>query len=286
MTIPHPSRVLAFALVALIAAFLALASPALAGPLDPVQDAVSNTVNGTTDAVNDASGGVKETVDQTTQDVTNAVNDTTNDVTNTVDQTTQDVTDTVTDTVNDTVDTVTDTTGGGTGGTVGGVTETVKDLSNGVTETLGKEVRDTLGNTGLGGASSELGNSVLGNEVRNGGAPDSRGGTVDGRTSTGAATGSVPTTDSALGRFVDGFAGARGSSGVGEVIDGTTGRAHASFWQAAADAATEAVKRFAFPLILLALVGVFVLLHGMVGRKDPKLALAPVEADHDALAFE
>jgi hypothetical protein len=48
--------------------------------------------------------------------------------------------------------------------------------------------------------------------------------------------------------------------------------------------ALDAVKKFAFPLLMTLVVGIFLLVQSRIDRRDPKLALAPL--DHDMLAFE
>ncbi|MFN2390326.1 MAG: hypothetical protein ABR575_12085 [Actinomycetota bacterium] len=49
--------------------------------------------------------------------------------------------------------------------------------------------------------------------------------------------------------------------------------------------AIEALTRLAFPLALALIVVAFLLLQGRFDRADPKLALAPVDPEHDLLAF-
>lgn len=49
--------------------------------------------------------------------------------------------------------------------------------------------------------------------------------------------------------------------------------------------AAEAVEQAAFPLALLMLVGGFLMIQNRIDRKDPKLALAPVDSEHDLLSF-
>ena len=50
------------------------------------------------------------------------------------------------------------------------------------------------------------------------------------------------------------------------------------------ESAIEAIKDFAFPLILTILVGAFLAVQHRFDRRDPKLVLAPL--DHDYLSFE
>ena len=58
-----------------------------------------------------------------------------------------------------------------------------------------------------------------------------------------------------------------------------------SFFDRAAQAALEAVKQLAFPMALALMAGAFLVLQGRVGRKDPKLAVAPVDGEN-YLRFE
>ena len=54
--------------------------------------------------------------------------------------------------------------------------------------------------------------------------------------------------------------------------------------QGLAESALEAVRAFAFPLILTILVGAFLVIQHRVDRREPKLVFAPVETD--LLIFE
>lgn len=49
--------------------------------------------------------------------------------------------------------------------------------------------------------------------------------------------------------------------------------------------AAEAVKTFAFPLLLAILVIAFLLVQHWIDKKDPKLAMAPVHSNHDLTKF-
>lgn len=49
--------------------------------------------------------------------------------------------------------------------------------------------------------------------------------------------------------------------------------------------AAAAVQQAAFPLLLTLLVGGFLMVQNRIDRSDPKLALAPVDSDHDLLSF-
>ncbi|HEV3475447.1 MAG TPA: hypothetical protein VG602_08780 [Actinomycetota bacterium] len=48
---------------------------------------------------------------------------------------------------------------------------------------------------------------------------------------------------------------------------------------------TQAVQDFAFPLLLIAVVSVFLGIQSRIDRRDPKLALAPVDSRHDVVEF-
>ena len=48
----------------------------------------------------------------------------------------------------------------------------------------------------------------------------------------------------------------------------------------------DAAQRFAFPLAIAVLVGGFLLLHGRLDRKDPKLASAPIDSRDDMVMFQ
>ena len=54
----------------------------------------------------------------------------------------------------------------------------------------------------------------------------------------------------------------------------------------AAEFAGEVAAKLAFPMALLVMVGAYLVLHGRIGRKDPKLALAPVDAEQELLTFQ
>jgi hypothetical protein len=49
--------------------------------------------------------------------------------------------------------------------------------------------------------------------------------------------------------------------------------------------AAEAAEQVAFPLALALMVGAFLMVQNRIDRRDPKLALAPIDADHETLTF-
>lgn len=77
------------------------------------------------------------------------------------------------------------------------------------------------------------------------------------------------------------------------VADATAVRAVAEAVEEPADSvvqqigrvAAEAAEQMAFPVILLLMVGAFLVGQNRVDRRDPKLALAPVDLDADLLSF-
>ena len=48
----------------------------------------------------------------------------------------------------------------------------------------------------------------------------------------------------------------------------------------------DAARRFAFPLVVAALVGAFLLVQGRLDGKDPKLAVSPIDARDELVIFE
>ena len=53
-----------------------------------------------------------------------------------------------------------------------------------------------------------------------------------------------------------------------------------------AQTAGVAVRRLAFPLLLIFMVVAFLLVQGELDRRDPKLAAAPVDSSLDMVVFE
>ena len=282
----HPfGRALALVGAALLAVVL-IGSPAMAQI-----GAVGDTVKDVGGTVGDTTGSVGGTVG----DTTGSVGDTVKDTGGTVGDTTGSVGGTVGDTVKDT--------GGKVGGTVGGsVGGTIKDTTDKVGDTI-KDTSGTVGNT-VTDTSAEVGKSidgategVLGEGTRG----DKNHGTKkDGfnggknkknrqEKGTKVTAGNIEFGEGAFGFgtrvpaiSLNGLEGAREIAG-GQVAAFTT--PDPLDLGALTEAAVEAAKKFAFPIMLSILVACFMLIQDRVDRKDPKLALAAVDTDQDWLSF-
>ncbi len=92
------------------------------------------------------------------------------------------------------------------------------------------------------------------------------------------ASGKLPTP------VLDGFVGAL-STDRRDVAVAEVASIRPSFFDRAAQVALDAVKQLAFPMALALMAGAFLVLQGRVGRKDPKLAIAPVDGEN-YLRFE
>ncbi|MDQ3940270.1 MAG: hypothetical protein M3238_02850, partial [Actinomycetota bacterium] len=251
---------LAYPLLLLIAGAVFGVAPAAAAqvadlPTDqvtgPVTDTVTDTVDQVGGTVGDTTGPVTDTVTETVDGVTGPTDEVTDPVTGTVDET-------VGGTVKETAEAANDGSGGGVG--------RLRDLMDGIT---GDGSNPTPTSPTVGGTVMALpdGTKVL--------APDLNAirGTDVGATSGGAA----------------GSVGSTTSSGVADPAlrsdSDDSGRSSPGILEQALAIALTAVKKVAFPLALIALVAGFLVVHGRLGRKDPKLALAPLAADQDAMTF-
>ncbi|MEA2452206.1 MAG: hypothetical protein QOG04_916 [Actinomycetota bacterium] len=58
-----------------------------------------------------------------------------------------------------------------------------------------------------------------------------------------------------------------------------------SFISSIGDIATEAAQQAVFPALLTLMVIAFLMVQNRIDRRDPKLALAPVDSEHDLLSF-
>lgn len=241
-------------------------------------------------------GLIEDTVKDTSDSVGGTVGDTVKDTGGTVGDTTGTVGGTVGDTVTDTGGTVGDTVGGPAGDTIkdttGSVGGTVKDISG----TVGGTVKDTSSDVGKsidGTTETVLGDGKTGDKehgaqkdgVKDGKKDGKKHRSTDGRTKVG---GSI-----VFGEGAFGF-GTRtpeiSLGGIESAREIAGGQAAAFAPQpldlgALAEAAVEAAKRFAFPILLSILVVAFMMVQDRVDRKDPKLALAAVDTDQEWLSF-
>lgn len=213
----------------------------------PVSDSSNNDGGG---SLSGTVGQVTETVSGTTQVVTETVEETVNTVTDTLDKTTGGTTKPVSDATKETVKTV-----GQYGDSVGNRAADTVDSVGGVLKGKGdrtgqrnQDARDGSSRTGSRGDAT----NVLGNRAEQGAA-------------TGSARERVTLTSD-------------GTSAVATPAD-------ESIVQQIGRVAAEAAKQMAFPLALTLLVGAFLTMQNRMDRKDPKLALAPVDSEHDLLTF-
>lgn len=75
------------------------------------------------------------------------------------------------------------------------------------------------------------------------------------------------------------------AAAVRATSDATVDEPDGSVVQQIGRVAAEAAEQMAFPVMLLLMVGAFLLGQNRVDRRDPKLALAPVDLDADLLSF-
>ena len=158
-----------------------------------------------------------------------------------------------TDTVNDTGSSV----GGPVGGTIGGIAETVDKVQRDLTGTGAKKNRkaDRQGKNVSTSTPGVTGANVLGRSM----ADAMR---VDGK-------------EIALAK-------AEGKDFSGSA---TTVSARQSVISQIGKVAAAAAEQVAFPLVLTLLVIAFLMVQNRIDNKDPKLALAPVDSEHDLLSF-
>ncbi|MGH2807473.1 MAG: hypothetical protein ACRDKT_09365 [Actinomycetota bacterium] len=273
----HPARVATVA-VAFLFSMLFMASPALAQVGD-LGDAV-------TDTVNESAGGATDTVNETVGGATDTVNETVGGATDTVDETVGGATDTVDETVGGATDTVTEAVGGGSGG---------NENAGGSGPAGSKET--TTSNGGHGSGSVGNGGSNSGSDdgtavppdatvikLPNGSTvvvPGSSRGSTEGRELFGS---DLPREVlAALNGMTDGFASAGAAT---PVATGELSLPEApTFLENASRLAADAAKKVAFPMALLMIVIGFLMVHGKIGRKDPKLTQARLDANEDVLTF-
>ena len=249
--------------------------------VDPVTDVVSDPVGSLPDT-----GGVTDPVKDVVRDPVGSLPDT------------GPVTDPVTDIVRDPVGNLPDT---------GGATDPVKDVVRDpvgslpkTTDSVVKEIEKALGGNGGGsGSTVQRVADAINNTIS-----DVLGTLPDG------AAGDTPVGKIAVNGYieghqtlVDGYGSGGGRDGSSFGRDGShalaeqlrsetlsaeaaSARSDLSLLERAAEFAGEVAAKLAFPMALLVMVGAYLVLHGRIGRKDPKLALAPVDAEQELLTFQ
>jgi hypothetical protein len=241
---------------------LALPNPALAAVPDqpgPVQDVVDTVddvarsddpIEEVIDAVDDIAGdvtGTENPIQETVEDVVKTIDDTVDDAEETVD----DVVDRAGGRVNDVVDAVDEATGGAVGDVVGG----------------GQGGNGDPG-TGAGpGARSPNEGSLTPNDL-----VMSRAHRRSQRAARDASLSAEPAMSSA-------------TTGTGQTETAVTTSAEPGLGERLREAALDASKKLAVPLALMLVVLGYLIAQYWADRKDPKLVLAPVDADHDLLSF-
>ena len=311
------TRAKASAAAGLSALFLFLLAPAaLAQGVPNVGDVggtIGDTTGGATDTIQDTTGGASETIQDTTGGATETIQDTTQDTTNTVGGTTGGATGGATNTIEDTTKDTTGTVGETTGGATNTIQDTTKDTTdtvNGTTGGVTGPVKDTVGGVTGGNGSGPVGGGagglnippvddlapgviteILDEAETLGLSPEASKGWIEGKkiletasfdNSRAALSSFSRLLESVVGTIAESGTGA-GSPNVTLTVEEPDGE---SFAESAGRIATEAAKTLAFPLALALAVGGFLMVQGRIGRKDPKLALAPVDTTEESLIFE
>lgn len=267
--------------------FVAAPAASAGGIGDDIGGAVGNATGTATDTVNDTVGSTTDTVGDTAGSAGGTVGDTTGNVTGGGGG---DGGGSGTGTVTDTIGGVTGTTDTVTGGGTGGITSGGGSGSGDSVSGSGSGSGSTSGSQGGSGSgtSSGPGQPTTTITLPDGSTievPVLTGGSIDGR--------KVFTSDRVEGLSPDAAAlkGRRAGFVESDTVAGDVSRtvmgseSETSFLDDAARAAVQAAKKLAFPMTLVVIVGIFVVGHGRIGRKDPKLILAPVDNEEEALTF-
>lgn len=286
-TMTTRARVRMFAVIGGAALTLALLAPVAHAQVDTVTEGTETTT--------------------TTTDATATLTDPVGTVTDTVGGVTDGGGTTTTDPIGSTVDTVTDTVGGGGGSTtdtslvddpVGGVVEdvkktvdntttTVEDTSGGLTNDVNQTVggvTNTVGET-TGGTLDKVSETVGGTTTKDGtkksrnGKTSSTGGHAgtSGSTILGASFADAMRQDARAIAMSPGLADIALASSVTDAAD--------SIIEQIGLIARAAAEHMAFPALLMAIVIGFLMIQNRIDRRDPKLAMAPVDSEHDLLSF-
>lgn len=240
-----------------------LGAPAHAGVTDPPSDVIDQATDVVTGTVDGATAAAGDVVD----DVTAAAGDATGGAS-----------DPVTDPVQDAVDKAEDVTGEAedtAGEVVSGAEDAVDGAVGAVDEATGGVIDDATG--------GEDGDGPDGRQTRPQARPVSTAARLHGRTPAGGSHSARP--PRARRHAATAPPAARNPAP-------TTGVAYAggapapSLGERLGQAAIDATRQLALPLGLTLIVLAFVLAQHWADRKDPKLAFAPVDSDHDLLGFQ
>ncbi|MBW3594604.1 MAG: hypothetical protein KY391_03415, partial [Actinobacteria bacterium] len=202
------------------------------------------------------------------------------DTKDTVDSTTggtiDDTKDTVDKTTGTTTETVDTTTGGTSGGSSGG--STLDELLGG-----GGSGTPTLDDFTPG-----LIDELLDEAAVHGLSPAAAEGWINGKKMLSASQmGRAAAALVSLSALIEDLASQIAQAGIGSNYEMELAAASGnSFFADAGRVAAAAAKALAFPLALALLVVGFLVVQGRIGRSDPKLALAPVNAREETLTFE
>jgi hypothetical protein len=184
------------------------------------------------------------------------------------------VQDTVEDTVGDVDETVDDTTET--------VDETVDETAGGAGDTVTDTIEDTAGVPDTARPDPGSGSDVSSDANASGGSGEP----VEGaRSGPGPGAGSAPV---AAARGRDGTSGTQPLSALEVAAAASSNAGDTTPVAQASDpfdnGFTDAARRFAFPLVLSALVALYLFFQNRVDARDPKLALAPL--DTEIILFE
>jgi len=233
--------------------------------------ALAQSVPGT-DIVTDTTG----TIDTTTGTVTDTVDTTTGTVTDTVDTTTGTIDDSTGGAVSDTTKTVTDATGGTGSGSTTGTIEDLLDGGSGSTPTLNDLTSNVI-------------NDIVDQGAAKGLSPAAAEGWIEGKKMADLANADrAAAALVSLSLLIEDLASIIAEAGSGSSTGAEIQLSSDSYspFAEAGRVAVAAAKALAFPLALALLVVAFLTVQGRIGRKDPKLVLAPVDGAQDSLTFE
>jgi hypothetical protein len=228
-------------------------------------DVVDDTAGGVGDTITDTGGQVGQATEDAGKTVGDTVGgnagDVVKDVTSQAGEAVKDTTATVGETVNEVGDKVTDTVNDPTGGSGGGGNGgPVSSGPGGAAGSPGNNLRHTRPGTGRPGTNG----------------PGSAGGPAQDRSSAGTS----------LRRALDASTTLPGDIATTPVQPALAEIDRSPSAGDLARSAAEAAERFAFPLILMALVLAFVVAQGRLDKGDGKLVHAPMTSEQDLLSFQ